>query len=96
MQLSPNRVNKDFDYDTCDAYVPRVSPVSIPNSPAAPTLDSLLDETTGSYGSIFGSPVMSLSITDQAEHLQLLWEPLIPLPVVVLPDDAPERGRLLR
>ena len=104
VQLSPNRVNKDFDYGTRDVfpvfpvspdndvYVPCVSPVSMPDSPAAPTLGSLLDEATGSYGSIRGSPVTSLSITDQAEHLQLLSEPLIPLPVVVLPDDAPERG----
>ena len=33
-----------------------------------------------------------LSTTDQAEHLHLLSEPLIPLPVVVLPDADPERG----
>ena len=92
MQLSPNRVNKDFDYGTRDVFFMFPAPVSIPDSPAAPTVGSLLDMVTGSYGSIIGSPVTSLSITDQAEHLHLLLEPLIPLPAVALADDAPERG----
>ena len=35
-------------------------------------------------------PCSTLSITDQEEQLHLLLEPLIPLPVVVRPDDAPE------
>ena len=63
VQLSPHRVNQDCDYGVRDVfpeftvspnndvYVPGVSPVSIPDSPAAPTLGSLLDET-----SIIGSP----------------------------------------
>ena len=103
VQLSPNRVNKDYDDSTRDVfpvfavsprtddYVPCVSPVSIPDSPAAPTLGSLLDEATGSSGRIIGKPATSLSITDQTEHLHLLSEPLIPLPVVMLPDVDPER-----
>ena len=55
LQLSPNRVNQDCDYGMRDVFpvftvspdndvfVPCVSPVSIPDSLAAPTLGSLLD-----------------------------------------------------
>ena len=93
VQLSPNRVNKEYDHSMLDVFPvfpvsPRtdsyVSPVLIPDSPAAPTLGSLLNEATGSYGSIIRIPATSLSITDQAEHLHL--------PVVVLPNTDPERG----
>ena len=104
VRLSPNRVNQDCDYGMRDFFpvftvspyndvnVQCVSPVSIPDSPAAPTLGSLLDEATGMYGSIIRRPATSLSISDQVEQLHLLSEPLIPLPVMVRPDDGPERG----
>ena len=85
VQLSPNRVREDFDFDPLDVfpmfpvsprsdgYLPRVSPVTSPSSPAA---GSLLDDATGSYHSNIGSPATSLSITDHAANLQLLSEPL--------------------
>ena len=75
VQLSPNRVRENLDYDTLDvfpmftvsprtdAYLPCVSPIvslSSPVSPAAPTVGSLLDEATGSFDSNIGSPVTSL------------------------------------
>ena len=81
VQLSPNRVREDFDFDTMDVfpmlpvsprtdgYFPSVSPVSSPN-----TL----------FDSAVGSPVTSLSITDYAADLTLLLEPLIPLPDAML------------
>ena len=64
-----------------DGYLPRVSPVSSPGSPAA---GSLLDEVTGSCHSTIGSPATSLFTTGHAANLQLLSEPLIPLPDAVL------------
>ena len=66
-------------------YLPDTSSVtspdarSIPSSPVIPASGSLLNEATGSFESIVGSPVMSLSITDYAADLSLLSEPLIPL-----------------
>ena len=58
VQLSPNRVREDYTFDTVSTkghgYLPCVSPVSFPGSPAAPTLGFLLDEATGLYGSIIG------------------------------------------
>ena len=83
VQLSPNRVREDFDFDTLevfpmfpvstitDAYLPCISPVSSPSSPVSPAVGSVLDEATGSYDSNIGSPAMSLSITDHAATLHL-------------------------
>ena len=45
-----------------DGYVPRVSPVSMPDSPADQTLDSLLVDTTGSYGSTTGPGELELGL----------------------------------
>ena len=67
-----------------NGYLSRVSPVSSPGSPAAPAAGSLLDEETGSYHSVIGSPATSLSSTYHAANLQLLSEPLTPLPDAVL------------
>ena len=93
VQLSPNRVRLDFDMDTLDVfpvfpvspktdgYLPLISHVSSPGSPAA---GSLLDEVALSRDSTIGSLATSLSITDHAANLQLLSPPLIPLPDTVL------------
>ena len=48
--------------------------------------NSLLHDTTGSYEGTFRSPATSLSITEHAAHLDLMTEPLIPLPVPGLLD----------
>ena len=93
VQLSPNRVHEDFDFGTLDVfpvftvspgtdgYLPHISPVS---SRAHLAAGSLLDEATGSYQSTIRSPATSPSITDHAANLQLLLEPLIPLPDAML------------
>ena len=89
VQLSPNRVREVFDIDTMDVflvllvsprsdgYFPSVSSVSSPGSPAAPAPGSVLNEVTGSFVSTVGSPVTSLSITDYAADLTLLWNELL-------------------
>ena len=103
-----DRVNENLDYNTldvfpvfpvlprADGYVPWVSPVSMPDSPADQTLGYLLDEMTGLYSSILGSPVTSRSITSRAEDLHLLSVPLIPLPVEESPTSNRSGSRLLR
>ena len=103
LDFSVDRVNENLDYNTldvfpvfpvlprADGYVPWVSPVSMPDSPADQTLGSLLDEMTGLYSSILGSPVISRSSTSRAEDVHLLSVPLIPLPVEESPDVEPER-----
>ena len=66
---------------------------SIPSSLVTPAPGSLLNEVTGSFDSIVGSPVASLSITDYAADLFLLSEPLISLPdeLLLLPVPVPMR-----
>ena len=93
VQLSPNRVRIYVDIDTLDVfpvlaasprtdgYIPLISPVSSPGSPAA---GSLPDEVAASCDSTIGSLATSLSITYHAANLQLLSPPLIPLPDTVL------------
>ena len=107
VQLSPNRVWADYDFDTMDVfpmyavsprnegYFPSVSPISTPitlskpGSPVKPVTGSLMDEATGSFDSAIGSPVTSLSITDYAADLNLLSEPLVLLPEVMMLQSAP-------
>ena len=68
-----------------------IGPRNIPSSPVAPAPGSLLNEATGSFDSIVGSPVTSLSIIDYAADLSLLSEPFISLPDELLLQPVPMR-----
>ena len=80
-------------------YLPETSPVTSPeahskqSSPLAPAPGYRLNEVTGSFDSMVGSPVTSLSVTDYTAHLAMLSEPLIPLPneLLLLPLPVPMR-----
>ena len=96
VQLSPNRVLEEYDFDTIDlfpmyavsprndGYFPSVSPISLPNAMNTP--DSPVTPATGA---VMTEATGSLSITDYAADLTLLSEPLTPLLEVMLLKPAP-------
>ena len=63
------------------------------SSSLSPAPGYQLNEVTGSFDSMAGSPFTSLSITDYTADLSLLSEPLIPLPdeLLLLPLPVPMR-----
>ena len=82
-----------------DGYLPETSQITSPearsrqSSPLVPAPGYRLNEVTGSFDSIVGRQVTSLSITDYTADLSLLSEPLIPLPdeLLLLPLPVPMR-----
>ena len=99
VQLSPNRVQSDFDLDAVDLYpifatsprsdgdLPHISPISSPESSsshASPAAGSVPEEAAESCESAIGSPATSLPITYRTADLQLMAPPLIPLPDTIL------------
>ena len=83
---------REDGYSQRQGYYLCVLPVSRPDSPVAATLGLLLEGATGLFGSVMGSPATSLSLMEQAEHLNLLSQPLTPLAVVEMSEANHERA----